>query len=105
VPPDFTLASCLAYSLNLYAEATCSIETSANFERTTLRYVPQDRTLQMPVISTGKHTYTLNTYASPELEGVVTQNISFLQTESQRHAKGSLERYSVYSCLIRIDLL
>jgi hypothetical protein len=35
----------LAYSSTLKMEATCSCETSVDFQRTTLRYIPEDRTL------------------------------------------------------------
>jgi hypothetical protein len=39
------LGSCVTYSSTLKMEATCSSETSVNFQRTTPRYVPEDRTL------------------------------------------------------------
>jgi hypothetical protein len=42
----FTLASCLAYSSTLKIEATCSSETSVDFQWTTRRYIPENRTLQ-----------------------------------------------------------
>jgi hypothetical protein len=42
----FTPVSCLAYSSNLRMEATCSSETSVDFQRTARRYIPEDRTLQ-----------------------------------------------------------
>jgi hypothetical protein len=42
-----TLVSCLAYSLSLKMEATCSPETSVDFQRTTRRYSPEDGTLQI----------------------------------------------------------
>jgi hypothetical protein len=47
VPPAFTRVSYLAstYSLTLKMEATCSSETSADFQWTTRRYTPDDRTL------------------------------------------------------------
>jgi hypothetical protein len=41
----FMLVSCLAYSSNLRMKATCSSKTSADFQRTTRRYIPEDRTL------------------------------------------------------------
>jgi hypothetical protein len=41
----FTLLSCLAYSSTLQMEAVCSSETSVDFQRTTRRYIPEDRTL------------------------------------------------------------
>jgi hypothetical protein len=37
--------SCLAYSLTLNVEATCSSETSVDFQQATWCYIPQDRTL------------------------------------------------------------
>jgi hypothetical protein len=39
--------SCLAYSLTLKTEAMCSSETSADFQRTTRRYIPEGRTLHL----------------------------------------------------------
>jgi hypothetical protein len=41
--PALTLASCFAYSSILKTKAT--FETSADFQRTTRRYTPQERTL------------------------------------------------------------
>jgi hypothetical protein len=38
----------LAYSLTLKMEATCSSETSVDFQRTTGHYIPKDRTLHNP---------------------------------------------------------
>jgi hypothetical protein len=43
----FTLVSCWAYSSAIKIEVTCSSETSADFQRTTWRYIPEDRTLQV----------------------------------------------------------
>jgi hypothetical protein len=40
------LDSCLAYSSTLEMKATCSSETSVNFQRTTRRYIPEDRPFQ-----------------------------------------------------------
>jgi hypothetical protein len=39
------LVSCLAYSSTLKMEATCSSETSVDFQQATLHYIPEDRTL------------------------------------------------------------
>jgi hypothetical protein len=36
----FTLVSCVAYSSNLTIDATCSSETSVDFQRTARRYIP-----------------------------------------------------------------
>jgi hypothetical protein len=41
----FILVSCLAFSSILKMKTTCSSETSAAFQRTTWRYIPEDRTL------------------------------------------------------------
>jgi hypothetical protein len=41
----FILISCLAYSSTLKMEATYSSETSADFQRTTLLYIPNARIL------------------------------------------------------------
>jgi hypothetical protein len=38
------LISCLAYSSTLMNEATCSSETSVDFQRTARRYIPEDGT-------------------------------------------------------------
>jgi hypothetical protein len=40
------LFPCLAYSSNLKMEATCSSETSVDFQRTARRYIPEDKTLK-----------------------------------------------------------
>jgi hypothetical protein len=37
------LVSCLAYSLTLKMEATCTSEMSAEFQRITRRYIPEDK--------------------------------------------------------------
>jgi hypothetical protein len=42
----FMLDSCLAYSSTLKMKETCSSETSVDFQQTTRRYIPEDRTLQ-----------------------------------------------------------
>jgi hypothetical protein len=42
----FMLVSILASSLTLKMEATCTSETLIEFQRTTWRYIPEDRTLQ-----------------------------------------------------------
>jgi hypothetical protein len=47
LPPAFTLVSCRAYCSNLKMEATCSSKTPVDFQRTTRRYIPEDRTLDM----------------------------------------------------------
>jgi hypothetical protein len=39
----FLLVSCWAYSSTLKMEATCSSETSIDFERTTHQYIAQDK--------------------------------------------------------------
>jgi hypothetical protein len=41
----FMLVSFLAYSSTQKTEATCSSETAVYFQRTTLRYIPENRTL------------------------------------------------------------
>jgi hypothetical protein len=40
----FMLVSCLAYSLALKMEVTCSSETLADFQLTTQHYIPEDGT-------------------------------------------------------------
>jgi hypothetical protein len=45
LPPAFTLFSCSAYSSILKIEATCSDETSVDFQRTARRYIPENRTV------------------------------------------------------------
>jgi hypothetical protein len=47
LPPDFTLVSCLAYFSTLKLEATCSSETSVDFQRTKGRYIPEDTILRV----------------------------------------------------------
>jgi hypothetical protein len=49
LPPAFTLVSCSAYSSTLKIEATSSSETSADFQRTTCRYIPEYRTVTLPI--------------------------------------------------------
>jgi hypothetical protein len=44
--PAFTLVSCSAYSSTLKTEAIYSSETLVDFQRTTRRYIPEDRTFQ-----------------------------------------------------------
>jgi hypothetical protein len=40
------MISCLAYSSTVKMEATCSSQTSADIQRTTPRYIPEDRTIE-----------------------------------------------------------
>jgi hypothetical protein len=39
--------SCADYSSTLKMEATCSFETSVDFQATTWRYIPEDRNLSI----------------------------------------------------------
>jgi hypothetical protein len=41
----FMLVSCKAYYSTLEMEAICSSETSVDFQRATLRYIPEDSAL------------------------------------------------------------
>jgi hypothetical protein len=45
----FMLVSFLAYSSTVNMEATCSSETSVEFQRTTRRYIPEDRDLHVSI--------------------------------------------------------
>jgi hypothetical protein len=42
---ETSVKACSAYSSTLKLEAICSSETSVDFQRTTRRYIPKDRTL------------------------------------------------------------
>jgi hypothetical protein len=44
--PVIALVSCSVYSSTLKIEATSSSETSVDFQRTTWRYIPEDRTFR-----------------------------------------------------------
>jgi hypothetical protein len=50
LPPAFTLFSCLAYFLSLKMEGTCYSETSVDFQRTKMGYIPEDITLQKSLV-------------------------------------------------------
>jgi hypothetical protein len=45
LPRAFRLHSCLVYSSTIKMEASCSSETSVDFQQTTRRYISEDRTL------------------------------------------------------------
>jgi hypothetical protein len=45
LPPAFTLVSCSNYPAALKMEGTCSTETSVDFQWTTRRNIPEDRSL------------------------------------------------------------
>jgi hypothetical protein len=47
----FMLVSCLAYSSTLMMEVVCSSETPVDFQRTTLRYIAEDRELFNVILS------------------------------------------------------
>jgi hypothetical protein len=49
---SLSLASCIAYSLILKMEAACSSETSVNFYRTTMYYIPKYSTLNSHAVRT-----------------------------------------------------
>jgi hypothetical protein len=66
----FVLVSYLAYSLTLKMEAISSSEPSVKFQRTMLRYIPEDRILHnhrcenlvsytLPILTANKHTETV----------------------------------------------
>jgi hypothetical protein len=57
--PAFTLISCSAYSSTLKIEAICSSETSFDFQGTTQRYIPDDRSLVLILFSCSTLTSTL----------------------------------------------
>jgi hypothetical protein len=44
--PAFTLVSCSAYPSTLKMEMTCSSKMSVDFQLTTWRYIPEDRTFR-----------------------------------------------------------
>jgi hypothetical protein len=52
----------LAYFLTWKMETTCSSETSVDFQWTTWRYIPEDRTLYISLINT--HIYYLGHFSS-----------------------------------------
>jgi hypothetical protein len=45
----FTLVSCLSFSLTLNVEVTCFSKILVDFQQTTQRYIPGDRTLQTSI--------------------------------------------------------
>jgi hypothetical protein len=47
----FMLVSCLAYFSTLEMEVTCSSETPVDLQRTTPRYIPEDRSVLHPSLS------------------------------------------------------
>jgi hypothetical protein len=47
LPTCCMLVPCLAYSSKVKMDATCSSETSDDFQQTTQRYIPEDRALQL----------------------------------------------------------
>jgi hypothetical protein len=51
LPPVIPLVSCLTYFSALKMQATCSSETSVNLQWTSLRYIPEDRNLQVGFFS------------------------------------------------------
>jgi hypothetical protein len=50
------LVSCLVYSSNLKMAGICSSETLVDFQRTTRRYIPEDKNLDV-ISSAGKVCY------------------------------------------------
>jgi hypothetical protein len=48
----FRLVSCLAISWTLKVEVTCSSDTSVDFQRSTRRYIPEDRPLHTMAVRT-----------------------------------------------------
>jgi hypothetical protein len=52
----FMLVSCLAYSSTLKMEATCSSETSVDFQRTTVRCIPEDKLFIITTVRTSDPT-------------------------------------------------
>jgi hypothetical protein len=57
LPPVFVLLPCYAYSSVLKMQATCSSETSVDFQRTTLCCIPEDRIFLTTAVRTSNATY------------------------------------------------
>jgi hypothetical protein len=47
----FIFISCSSYSSTMKAEVTCSSEISVDCQQATRRYIPEDRTLRLPLCS------------------------------------------------------
>jgi hypothetical protein len=69
------LVSCLAYFSTVKVEATCSSETSVNFQHITCRYIPEDRTLRK--------------YCYENLKSYLDNNISVRRHTSSIHVSAS----------------
>jgi hypothetical protein len=83
----FPLISCFAYFSTLKIEATCSSETLAGFQRTTRRYVPEDRTLHIAPKG-------MNRKGWPTISSFVTHIVA---------STNSTERNKEYSKRKRVD--
>jgi hypothetical protein len=72
---NFKLASCLAYSMTLNMEATRSSEKSVHFQRTTLYYIPEDRSFH------NHRCENLNSYMMNEFLNIFIVQVKHLWTQ------------------------
>jgi ABC-type uncharacterized transport system auxiliary subunit len=69
----FTLVSCLDYSPNVKLKASCSSETSVDFQRTTRHYSPEIKIFTTTAMRTSNHT---NIVLKPSHGRAIAQAVS-----------------------------
>jgi hypothetical protein len=102
LPSEFTLVSCLTYSLTLKMEATSFSKKSVEFGRTTRLYIPEDRSFHKPTISfflfmtfwlhfniIPPSTTPQEAHSSPDLQNTIVVSRHGRQKVSTTHPSGS----------------
>jgi hypothetical protein len=95
----FMLVSFLVYSSTLKTEVTCSSETPVVFQRTTWRYIPEDRTLRRSeqIKFRENLNHIINMCFNPPSVLLIQQ--SLVQSSSIHHRPASQKHCSYSSCL------
>jgi hypothetical protein len=86
----------LGLLLTLKMEATCSSETSTDFQRTTQRYVPEDRTLNKKTSSQFSKSSKIVCSKSTECIVVRAKFVSFVSSRLGKRVDSRLDWVSKY---------
>jgi hypothetical protein len=81
LPPPFTLLSCMACSSTLKMEAICFSEMSVDFQLTSRRYIPKDRTVHQCI-------YVLTQEPGSNYREHIQNTTKIKQTEKKQNKLG-----------------
>jgi hypothetical protein len=93
LPNDFTLVSCTTYSSILKIKATCSSETSVDFQQSTRCYIPEDITLHNHRCENLKSLLTWSPVYFAQLLPLRAMVLSMLVTRRERERERKRESF------------